>query len=91
MEGRRKFLLAAGSAATIAVAGCVEGGEEEEESEPEPPASIASPEHEIDVFMVEAFDYLNGHREEPPTASFDAGDLKQPWRYYVESLQYQME
>jgi len=90
MEGRRKFLLAAGSAATIAVAGCVEE-EEDEESEPEPPASIARPEHEIDVFMVEAFDYLNGHREEPPTASFDAGDLKQPWRYYVESLQYQME
>ena len=90
MTRRRELLIGAGGIGAAASAGCLEEGDDEER-EPEPPASVSASGDEVDVFMVEAFDYLNGHREEPPEASFDPSELKQPWQYYVESIQYQME
>lgn len=82
---RRKFVLAAGATGAAALAGCVEDDGEDELS---PPEEMDRPSTEPLVYMSEAFNYLNGHRDDPPEPDFEVSQLKEPYDGYVESLQY---
>ena len=82
---RRKFVLAAGATGAAALAGCVEDDEEDELS---PPEEMDRPSTEPLTYMSEAFNYLNGHRDDPPEPDFEVSQLKEPYDGYVESLQY---